>query len=313
MRSRAELGELKGFSNLFRSREALFESHVLMDAVDSLAIDHTPVSRESILESQLYNAPEQSQEHRQVIQYRDALIWAAGRVAGSGLDQTLLNELFLRISPPVRKPSSQPEARRTGELEILLDFIRQDDNQTDPLARCIIGYGMFELIQPYEDKNGVMARLFLTLTLIQAGLVLFPVISIGSYLRKNQSNVQRLLREVPLVKNWCPFVKYLMHGFSNQARETRERLQKMEEAFQAAQQGIREKCSQIHTPELVFTLHALPVISPLRLSGRLAIHYTTATRYLKKLESEGFLENRQAGKYQLYANKSMMRLLVTSD
>ena len=315
VRSRAELGELKGFSNLFRSREALLASHVLMDCVDSLSVDHPPVSRESILESQLYNASEQVQEHRQVIQYRDALLWAADRVAITGLDQTLLNELYTRISPLGRKPANQPglHALRTEELAILLDFIRQDDNQTDPLARCIIGFGMFELIQPFEDKNGLMARLFLTLSLIQAGLIIFPVLSISSYLSKNQSNVQRLLREVPLSKNWCPFVKYLMHGFANQARETRERLQKMEDAYHAFNEGIRKKCPQICTPELVFTLHALPVISPLRLSGRLAIHYTTATRYLKKLESEGFLENRQAGKYQLYSNKAMLELFVDPD
>ncbi len=319
VRSRAELGELKGFSYLFSGKEPLLHPVILMDSVDSLAIEQVLTSREGVLESQLYNAPEQTSEHRQVIQYRDALLWAADQVAISGLDQALLQGLYLRISP--EKPSngkkaaagSEVESHLKEELEFLVEFIRQEDNQMDPLARCIMAYGMFELVQPFEERNGAMARLFLILSLVQTGLLKVPVISISAYLRKNQSNIQRLLRDIPAGANWCPLIKYLMHGFYNQARETREMLKKMDLVYRQAEQGIHERCAQIHTPELVYTLHALPVISPLRLSSRLEIHYTTATRYLKKLESEGFLVNHQAGKYQLYANKALVELLVAGE
>lgn len=318
VRSRAELGELKGFSQLFRSREPLLHPVMLMDAVDSLAIEEINTTRDGVLESQLYNEPEQPSEHRQVIQYRDALLWAADQVATKGMSPSLMTELYGRIAAERtagRKSNTVPQERAHSaeNMQYVVEFIRQDDNQLDPLTRCIMAYGMLELAQPFEDRNGTMARLFLVLSLIQTGLLKVPVISIHSYLRKNQANIQRLVRDIPTGGNWCPLIKYLMHGFFNQARETRERLQKIEEAYRDTDKGIREQCAQIYTPELVYILHALPVISPLRLSSRLEIHYTTATRYLKKLESEGFLENRQAGKYQLYSNKSLVGLLVTGD
>jgi len=315
VRSRAELGELKGFGEMFRSRQALLQPYLLMDAVENCLLEGVQVTRDSVLESQLFNEAEQTPEIRQVIRYRNAVqlgmeLLAAGPLTKEGLQA--IHTSLCGSKPAGRSKRQLPamDDEHSEALDQILAFSFREDNQLDPLARCIVAFGLFEVLRPVPDCNEGLGRVFLTLMLVQSGLIRFPVISINSYLRKNRDNIQRLIQDPSMVSNWSPFIKYMMHGFSNQARETREGLEKLLRCFDETDQAILAKCPEIHTPELVFMLHALPVISPLRLSSRLDIHYTTATRYLKRLETEGFLQNRQSGKYQLYLNRRLVDLLV---
>jgi hypothetical protein len=45
----------------------------------------------------------------------------------------------------------------------------------------------------------------------------------------------------------------------------------------------------------------------------MGIHYTTATRYLRKLTEMKFVVNNKVGKYQLYVNKNLINLLNGED
>jgi len=74
VKSRAELGELKGFTAVFRTNPGLIGPMFLIEATDSLWLDGISSSRETILENQLLNDSEQSFENRQVFQYRNVLV-----------------------------------------------------------------------------------------------------------------------------------------------------------------------------------------------------------------------------------------------
>jgi hypothetical protein len=62
---------------------------------------------------------------------------------------------------------------------------------------------------------------------------------------------------------------------------------------------------------LVKVLFSTPIITPVKLSSLLGMHYTTASRYLKELHQKGFLQNTKVGKYQLYINKRLIDVLNT--
>jgi len=60
---------------------------------------------------------------------------------------------------------------------------------------------------------------------------------------------------------------------------------------------------------LVELIFATPIITPVRLAAVMGMHYTTATRHLKKLTEMNFLVNRRVGKYQLYINQTLINML----
>ena len=327
VKSRSELGELKGYSSVFSRKNDLIYSFYLIDAVDSLALDGVLSTKPFVLESQLLNESEQANENKQALQIRKALIWGKEQVTKRPINDFDLKEFQTILSGKKTeefrsKPSASTKNVSTiplnqfsdpkkikGLIENLLQFIKQEDSSFDPLVRSIMATAQFEAIRPFEDSSGRTARAFFQLLLMQTGLVKDPVLLYSQHIRKNIEAYSRLFQEAVVNGNWCAYIKFMLHGIALQARETREKLSGIESLYFQTQETIKHKCPQVYKPELVDALFLLPVISPLRLSSKLNIHYTTATRYLKKLEQEGFLENRQSGKYQLYSFKSLVHLL----
>lgn len=203
-------------------------------------------------------------------------------------------------------PSATEIGRLIGNWE---NYIHSDDESIDPLIKCAISHYQFEAIHPFGDGNGRAGRILMVLYLVQTGLLNYPILFISGFINKNRSDYYRLLREVTINENWCGFIEYLLRGFYLQARETKEQLFKVMDLFNTYREGIKNKCSSIYSSDLVEQLFSLPIVTPVRLGNMLGVHYTTATRYLKQLEKEGFLQNQQVGKYQLYINKPLVDLL----
>jgi len=327
VKSRSELGELKGYSSVFSRKNELIHSFYLIDAVDSLALDGVLSTKSSVLESQLLNESEQASENKQALQIRKALIWGKEQITKGSINDANLKDLQTIVSGKkteefrskasvlTKNVSTMPlnqfsDPKKIKELiENLLQFIKQEDSSFDPLVRAIMATAQFEAIRPFEDFSGRTARAFFQLLLMQTGLAKDPLLLYSQHIRKNTEAYARLFQEAVVNGNWCAYIKFMLHGIALQARETKEKLSGIESLYFQSLETIKHKCPQIYTPELVDALFLLPVISPLRLSSKLKIHYTTATRYLKKLEQEGFLENRQSGKYQLYSYKTLVQLL----
>jgi len=327
VKSRAELGELKGFTAVFRTNPGLIGPMFLIEATDSLWLDGISSSRETILENQLLNDSEQSFENRQVFQYRNVLVSGRDAVLTKKNNEHILQNLLkvwsdtnsevLRtngITPPRLSAPFQlnqfPDHGKVKELTNELEhFITDDDPSYDPLVRCIIAAARFDSIRPFSEGGSRTSRALFQIIMIRAGLMTEPILMISHHLKKNIEVSLRLYQEAVLQGDWCPYIKFMLHGISIQAKETKDRLEKILGLYYRTSTEIKQKCAQIFMPELVDAIFHLPVISPLRLSAKLNIHYTTATRYLKKLEEEGFVENKQSGKYQLYSNKSLIDLL----
>ncbi len=327
IKARTELGELKGYSHALPNPMLLLSPAIIRESVASSGIENINTTIEKVLEQQLFPETEQKPENKEVLRYRDAILWGfesmkklpIGNRLILGIHQKLLGER----SHGYRSTQNKIENSGTGEvlytppppIEIgrLIgnweNYIHQYDDSIDPLIKCAVAHYQFEAIHPFGDGNGRAGRILMVLYLVQTGLLNYPILFISGFINKNRSDYYRLLREVTTNENWCEFIEYLLRGFYLQARETKEQLFKVMELFNAYREGIKNKCGNIYSSDLVEQLFSLPIVTPVRLGNRLDVHYTTATRYLKQLEKEGFLQNQQVGKYQLYINKPLVDLL----
>jgi len=326
VKARAELAELKGLTNLLREKESLLQPLLTVDALENCLLDGISLDLQIALENQLFTEPEQSAEAKAVLNLRDALVSKNPSSKESGFDLNKALQLLattasstnqLRQPSPLtgkRNGNSQEEmASEPQEIEPLLEdlqqFVLTNHTDIDPLVKALVIHCQLELIQPFRIGSGRISRAVLNQYLVHNGLLRYPMLILSGYIRRNLTNYQRLQREVRSRNAWGPYLKFMLHGVSVQARTAREKTEKLLEYLAELDEQIKKKCSSVHTPELVRTLVTYPAISPLRLSARMDIHYTTATRYLKKLAEEGFVINRQSGKYQLYTNVQLVRLL----
>jgi len=305
----------------------LLSPAIIRESVASSGIENINTTVEKVLEQQLFPETEQKIENKEVLRYRDAILWGFENMKNVPLGNRLITgihkELLGERSHGYRTNQNKIENSTSGEVlytpppatEIVKlianweNFIHNEEDGIDPLIKCAIAHYQFEAIRPFGDGNGRTGRILIVLYLVQAGLLNYPILFISGYINKNRSDYYRLLREVTIQENWCEFIEYLLKGFYLQARETKEQLFKVMDLFNAYKTGIKEKCGSIYSADLVEQLFSMPIVTPVRLGSMLNIHYTTATRYLKQLEKEGFLRNQQVGKYQLYINKPLVVLL----
>ena len=327
LKARAELGELKGYSHALPNPMLLFSPAIIRESVASSGIENINTTVEKVLEQQLFPETEQRTENKEVLRYRDAILWGFGNMKKIPLGNRLIlgihKELLGDRSHGYRSTQNKIENSTSGEVlytpppanEIgrLIgnweNYIHNESQDVDPLIKCAIAHYQFEAIHPFGDGNGRTGRILMVLYLVQEGLLNYPILFISGYINKNRNDYYRLLREVSTKENWYEFIAYLLRGFYLQARDTKDQLFKVMNLFNAYKEGVKNKCGNIYSSDLVEQLFSMPIVTPVRLGSMLNVHYTTATRYLKQLEKAGFLKNQQVGKYQLYINKPLVELL----
>jgi Fic family protein len=84
---------------------------------------------------------------------------------------------------------------------------------------------------------------------------------------------------------------------------------KIMELLEKTREHLKVKHRKIYSAELVEAMFALPIITPVSLGKRLDVNYRTASRYLVELARGRVLHESYVGKYHLYTNKPLLKLL----
>ena len=72
---------------------------------------------------------------------------------------------------------------------------------------------------------------------------------------------------------------------------------------------VKTKNKKIYSAELVEALFTYPIITPTKLASELNKHYTTTSKYLLHLTEMGILKEAVVGKYHLFANHKLLKIL----
>ena len=179
----------------------------------------------------------------------------------------------------------------------------------DPLIRAIIAHYQFEAIHPFGDGNGRTGRILMVLQLIQDELLTMPVLYISGYINRHRSDYYRLLLEVTSGDQWQEYIRFMLQGFFEQAKQTRLTLSEITQLFHGLKAQVRTEHAKIYSAELIDALFTFPVITPTKLALVLGKHYTTTSKYLIQLAKAGILFETTIGKYHLFVNQPLMEIL----
>lgn len=327
LKARTELGELKGSSIALPNPMLLLSPAIIKESVASSEIENINTTVEKVLEQQLFPESEQRTENKEVLHYKDAVVWGFEQMRKIPLSNRIIlgthKALLRERSYGYRKTQNKIVNSLTGEVlytpppanEIprLISnwekFIHNTNDGIDPLVKCAISHYQFEAIHPFGDGNGRAGRMIMVLYLVQEKFLHYPILYISGYINRNRTEYYKLLRGVTTKNNWADFIEYMLRGLYLQAKETKEQLLNVMNLFNTYREKMKKDCPNIYSADLVEIIFSFPIITPVRLGSLLNIHYTTATRYLKQLNERKYLEHKQVGKYQLYINKKLMNIL----
>lgn len=327
LKARVELAELKGACGQIPNPLLLIAPVIIRESVASSNIENIDTTLADVLQRQLFPEAEQRQPDKEVLRYREAMNWGFNNFGKYALSSRLITGIQACLIPDgngqYRREQNQIAnlaSRQSlytppiaSDIPNLIgnweNYVNMTDESVDPLICAIIAHYQFEAIHPFRDGNGRTGRILMVLQLIQNGLLTFPVLYISGYINQHRSDYYRHLLAVTTDGNWHEFIAYMLEGFYIKARETHEDLRKITALFDEIKEQIRSENKKIYSADLVEAIFTYPIITPTKLASQLNMHYTTTSKYLMQLTEMGVLKEAVVGKYHLFANYKLLRIL----
>lgn len=154
------------------------------------------------------------------------------------------------------------------------------------LPRIAVGHAELELMQPYPEANGHVARLFSSAEMVRRGLIDTPVLSLSPWLDDNIEEYHRRLRDVALGGDWSPWVEFFARGVREQALATVD-LIRAQDRLRGELADAVEGSPSLH--KVVAALPTSPVTSIQALITRHGINERTAAQITRDLVDQGVL------------------------
>jgi Fic family protein len=325
--ARVELVELKGSGQLLPNPLLLLSPAVLRESIASSEIENIHTTIFDALKMQLLPEGQRPQTDKEVLRYRDTLMQGFSLLDKFPVCTRVIHQVYRRLLPDsdagYRKQQNRIISDKTGatiytpppadQVPDLIrnweQFINAEDGGMDPLIKAAVAHYQFEAIHPFGDGNGRCGRILIVLYLVQARILQWPILFISGYLIRHRSDYYRLLKGITEKGDWEDFVRFLLRGFHEQARETRELLVATMTQLEKFKRRLQQDLPSVYSHELVEALFSTPIITPSHLARDLGIHYRTAGRYLAQMEDKGLLKGKIHGKYHLFFNADLIELL----
>jgi len=324
------LAELKGVAATIPNENILLQTLALQEAKDSSEIENIVTTHDDLFKAQLADESV-SPSAKEVARYVAALRVGFESVRKTGLitlNQILdIQRTLEQNAAGFRKlPGTALRNRATGEVvytppqdhakivELMGDlekFINDPSRlDVDPLTKMAIIHYQFESIHPFYDGNGRTGRIINILYLVSNGLLNLPVLYLSRYIIQNKNDYYRLLQELRTKQAWEEWVLFMLEGVATTSRQTIQLITSIREIMLDYKHRIRKQFPRLYSQDLLNNLFRHPYTKISILQQELNVSRLTATRYLEKLVTAGFLQKYRYGRTNYYINTPLVNLFI---
>ena len=191
----------------------------------------------------------------------------------------------------------------------LVDFIHAEDD-LDPILRMAIVHHQFESIHPFYDGNGRTGRILNLLMLIKDDLLDLPLLYLSRYINHNKQSYYQLLQSTRTESDWNNWCLYILRGVAETAQSEIVLIKEFRDLMLRFKRELREKLPKIYSQDILNNLFRYPYTKIDFMEKELGISRPTATKYLKLLHENGFLEKQRIGRSNFYLNHRLLKILT---
>lgn len=215
-------------------------------------------------------------------------------------DRSKKSILFVPISP---------EKLQSG-LDDLFDYINNDSSPI--LLKTAVSHLEFEALHPFQDGNGRIGRMLITLILWSAQTISAPHFYISGYFEENKDRYIDLMREVSETGNWDNWCIFFLEAVKEQATNNLEIAEQIGQLYETMKREFSDLLSSkwsLNALEFIFTN---PVFRNSSFTSKSGIPTSTAARFSKVLEESKILQVVEEGAGRtstLYSFEPLMELV----
>lgn len=202
-----------------------------------------------------------------------------------------------------------PEKLEVG-LDCLFEYI---DQHSDPLLlKTAVTHLEFEALHPFQDGNGRIGRMLITLMLWNAKMISAPHFYISGYLEEHKSRYMHLMRSVSEQQDWNEWAIFFLQAIESQSVRNLQIAENIRDLYEEMKQTFTALLSSKHALAVLDFVFTYPVFRNSQLSEKTGIPTATANRFTTLLHKQNILmqiEEAAGRKSSLYAFEPLMNLV----
>ena len=212
--------------------------------------------------------------------HKELLQFTRGREKSPGELKTEQNYLADMASGKILFTPISPNYLEAG-LDDLFVFINQSDMH--PLIKTAISHVEFESLHPFNDGNGRVGRILITLMLWKLGLITRPYFYISGYLEKRKAEYIQYLRAVSADGNWTSWCIFFLEAICGQAEANQRKSEEITELYERMKETFRTHLSSQWSINALDFIFENPIFRNNVFTSRSGIPKQTANRFTRIL------------------------------
>lgn len=278
-----------------------YSAEVRSDIIETLLYQRTlKNTQQAIIEGYPLSSSLLRTMHQQLLSY--------GRGAGKSPGEFKREQNYLAdtISRRILFVPISPEKLADG-LEALFQYI--NDDTIPVLIKTAIAHLEFEALHPFQDGNGRIGRMLITLLLWQTKTITAPHFYISGYFEEHKNRYIDLMRSVSKTGNWSEWILFFLTAIEKQAIRNLEVAESMRQLYEEMKQRFANILNSKYAVNMLDFVFTYPVFRNSSVSEKTGIAPATANRFTKLLYEQGILQITEEGTGRKSTRYSFERLM----
>lgn len=177
-------------------------------------------------------------------------------------------------------------------MDKLFDFIHTKDTKDGmpSLIRAAIAHVEFEALHPFEDGNGRIGRMLITLMFWRLGILQKPYFFVSGYFEQHKNEYIERMREVSASDDWTGWVVFFLQAMKEQAGVNIEILDDISKLYQDTEEQLRMLLNSKFYNDVLNYIFSNPIFFNGNFVNEGRIPKPSARKIITKLEKEKILE-----------------------
>ena len=169
----------------------------------------------------------------------------------------------------------------------MIEFVQ--DKSWHPLLKTSIAHAEFESLHPFDDGNGRVGRMLITLMLWDSKVLSAPHFFVSDYFERNKAEYVERVREVSAVGDWTGWCEFFLAALTSQAAANISVVGRIQELYDEMRGRFRDLLKSRWSIDVLNYAFANPIFRNNRFTRDAGIPKPTANRFTLILVEAGLL------------------------
>lgn len=167
-----------------------------------------------------------------------------------------------------------------------------NDKDTDPLIKAALVHYQFEMIHPFEQYNGIVGRIVISMILHDIIKDALPLMCLSEYMYYNKNEYFDLLRTTQYSGGYIRWIKFFINAIQETTKQSAELLIQYESIISKDEYHLKENGKLPKSILAVYNyLKSFPITNITITERKLGLSFNTVSKTFNLLQKHGIIED----------------------